>query len=249
MLRFNGRSAAENQGDYLEIGVSDTHWYANDFSTEIAQLTKFKPDIVVYDSARVLASILEPLEANHRPGAEPRYVGIAETLSQSLKTALAARPGLAARFYELDVVHNSNLDRLENHLRDWYPESNIDYNNGATTYDALYTIVYAAYAAQRGRESLDGTTIASGIARLVDGPTVDVGRDGIFEAFRVLRAGGGIDLRGAATDLAFDPSTGDTSYDQDIVCVVPRDGSVDEVPSGLRFNGLTGKLEGTYQCP
>ena len=101
----------------------------------------------------------------------------------------------------------------------------------APAYDAIYAIVYAAYAGSHDAAGIFGRAIASGMSRIVPpGDAIDVGPLAIFQAFEALRAGRSIDLRGAATELDFNPKTGDAAFDLDILCVTPRKGTVEEVP-------------------
>jgi hypothetical protein len=247
-LHFNGKTVADNRDDFLYLAVWADDWFKGDFKATIASLAKFRPDVVVFDDTKLLAAILDPVEAHHRPGAAPRWINIGDLLPEPVKHGLSGRPGLARRFYELEVVRNANRERLHASMRNAYPAATGE-DYGETTYDAVYTIAYAAYAASPGRAPLTGSTIASGIARLLPpGTPTDVGRAAKLRAFEVLRSGGSIDLRGAATELDFDPKTGNSMVDLDVLCVTPKGDTVSELPSGLRFYGRTSRLEGEPQC-
>jgi serine/threonine protein kinase len=247
-MRFNGKTVAENRDDFLYVSVWAKDWFNGDFSTTIAALEKFQPDVVIFDDTKLFEAIVDPVEAHHRPGALPRWIGIGSLMTDSIKHALSRRAGLTRRIYEQDVVRNANRERLRKSIRNYFPDAPDD-EFGEPTYDAVYAIAYAAYAASPGRGPLTGATIAGGLARLLPpGVAIDVGRAAKFQAFEVLRSSASIDLRGAATELDFDPKTGDSMVDLDVLCVAPRGDSVTELPSGLRFNGRTSRLEGKLEC-
>jgi hypothetical protein len=247
-LHFNGKTVADNRDDFLYLAVWSSDWFKGDFSATIAALVKFQPDVVIFDDNKLLSAILDPVEAHHRAGAAPRWIGIGDLLSDTLKHGLSSRPGLARRIYEFEVVRNANRERLRGSMRNMFPEASGEVY-GDATYDAVYTIAYAAYAASPGRGPLTGATIASGIARLLPpGVPVDVGRAAKFQAFDVLRSGASIDLRGAATELDFDPKTGNSMVDLDVLCLTPKGDTVSELPSGLRFDGRGSRLEGELRC-
>jgi hypothetical protein len=169
-------------------------------------------------------------------------------MTDAIKHGLSRRPELTRRIYEQDVVRNANRERLRNSIRNHFPDAPDD-EDGEATYDAVYAIAYATYAASPGRDPLTGGTIAKGIARLLPpGAPIDVGRAARYQAFEALRAGASIDLRGAATELDFDPKTGDSMVDLDVLCVAPKGDGVTELPSGMRFNGRTSRLEGKLDC-
>jgi hypothetical protein len=94
--------------------------------------------------------------------------------------------------------------------------------------------------------------LAEAIPRLLPpGPTVDVGPTGIFVAIRALANSGTVDLNGAATPLDFDPATGETPADWDVLCpgVDDSGAATSLVPSGLRYRAATRALEGRIECP
>jgi hypothetical protein len=247
-LHFNGKTVAENRDDFLYIAVWADDWFKNDFHATVSALEKFQPDAIVFDDMKLFTAIVDPVEARHRAGSLPRWIGIGDLLSDAAKRDVARRPSLARRLYEFDVVRNANRERLHASIRNAFPNAPED-DYGETTYDAVYTIAYAAYAASPGRGPLTGATIASGIARLLPpGVPIDIGRAAKLQAFQALRGGGHIDLRGAATELDFDPRTGDSMVDLDALCVSLRGGTVTELPSGLRFDGPTSRFEGRWQC-
>ena len=247
-MHFNGKTVAENRDDFLYLAVWAKDWFKGDFSATIAALEKFEPDVVIFDDTKLFEAILDPVEAHHRAGALPRWVGIGSLLTEPIKHGLSRRPSLTRRIYEFDVVRNANRERLRNSMRNHFPDAPDD-EYGEPTYDAVYAIAYAAYAASPGRGPLTGATIASGIPRLLPpGVATDVGKAAKFQAFEVLRSGGSIDLRGAATELDFDPKTGDSMVDLDVLCVAPKGDTVTELPSGLRFNGRASRLEGKLGC-
>jgi hypothetical protein len=248
-MHFNGRTVADNRDDFLYLAVWSDDWFKGDFSATIAALVKFQPDVVIFDDTKLLSAILDPVEAHHRPGAAPRWINIGELLTEPQKHGLSSRPALAKRLYELEVVRNANRERLRASMRNTYPDVKSE-TYGEATYDAVYTIAYAAYAASPGRGPLTGALLASGIARLLPpGVPTDVGRAAKFQGLQVLRSGGSIDLRGAATELDFDPKTGNSMVDLDVLCVTPKGDTVSELPSGLRFDGRASRLEGQLQCP
>ncbi len=118
-----------------------------------------------------------------------------------------------------------------------------------TTYDAVYLLAYATYAI--GDLPVTGASLSRAFARLVPpGTPIDVGLTSLFEAHRVLRAGGTIDVTGTTGPLDFDLARGEAPVDLVILCVgAGASGKgVEAVESGIVYRAATGKLEGKIHC-
>jgi branched-chain amino acid transport system substrate-binding protein len=138
------------------------------------------------------------------------------------------------------VVHYNETfaDRI---TRTWAPNS---------SYDALYVVAYAAYAAAGALPS--GDVLARAVDRLQPpGAPIDVGPTGIFEAYGALARGEHIDLNGATGSLDFDPQTGDAPVDLAALCAaVDAHGAASEsIESGVVFEAKASRLAGEPRCP
>ncbi len=247
-LRFNGKSVLDNEEDFREVVVDEDS--PAQPGAAIEQLTRMRPNIVLYMLPDLRASFLKPLEEAW-PAHTPRPIYfvpdrlhgdalpfLAETeerrhrvLGILHRTATVANAQLAMHY---DEVFGAKLDELA---------------APATSYDAFYLLAYAA--STLGGSPVSGRRLAGAIARLQpSGEAIDVGPAHIFDAFKILRDGGKIDLNGAATSLDFDASTGEPTVDFDVLCLKPARG--DSPPrsavSGLRFDRARKTLEGSYRC-
>lgn len=87
-----------------------------------------------------------------------------------------------------------------------------------TTYDAFYTIVYAATAA--GGKPLTGANLSEAMAQLVPpGQKINIGPGEISQALSLLASGQKVDLVGSSGPLDFNLQTGDVLQENQVWCI------------------------------
>jgi hypothetical protein len=127
--------------------------------------------------------------------------------------------------------------------------------NGATAYDAAYTLAYAARAV--GNAPITGKSLSTAMGRLVSGSNVfNVGNNDINNVFRVLNAEGTkVSLQGTSGMLDFDLATGDVRATRAATwCLAERTVTVAGaekpeiylVRTEQVFDSTTGTLSGTF---
>jgi branched-chain amino acid transport system substrate-binding protein len=255
-LRFNGKSALENEADFREFtmdeakGGTGTH---RNYAELVADLARMEPHVVIYNGhGWVMTNIIEPLEAAwprelpYRPFyASGTGFGVDEV------PVVVKHAGLRQRMFATSSVSSTVANaRFVLHYNETYPDKITRAVAPNTSYDAFYLLAYATYAL--GDERVSGPALARSIRRLLPpGPILDVGPEGIFDAFDALRVGKNIDLNGATSKLDFDPETGDAPTDHAILCVAqdPRAHTFDVVESGLVYDASERRLSGKLRCP
>jgi serine/threonine protein kinase/ABC-type branched-subunit amino acid transport system substrate-binding protein len=250
-LTFNGKSALENGPSFREIVLDDSDPAKLDANTKdvVAELDRFAPQVIIYGATQP-ARVIEPLEAGWSHGPRPRYLWWT-AVPRELFAWVGKSAERRGRLFGLEPVSTTSVNaRFVMH-----------YNENAatkvsltfapnTSYDAFYLLAYASYAL--GEEPVTGPNLSRAIARLVPpGRPVDVGPEGIFEAYSTLRRGENIDLNGATGSLDFDLATGEAPFDHAVLCIgVDRAGAASEsVESGVVFRSAMNRLEGTPRCP
>lgn len=213
----------------------------------IQEVISFAPHIVLDSGApeEVYALVEQkwPASERHRPS----YV-VSHGLSSELMRKLALmHPTVPKRLFSTDIYSLSPTTRkFTVHFNGFYHENRTTDSLNAAPYDAFYIFAYAAMSL--GQETIHGTNLARAVKRLLPpGEPVDVGPSGILPAFKVLAAGGTINLDGAQTNIDFDLETGDPSCDFEVNCFDRK--TYKSIWGGLIFRTQTGKLEGTWQCP
>jgi branched-chain amino acid transport system substrate-binding protein len=252
-LRFNGRSALENETRYREF-VS-TLGSGEPSATDdklILRLADFAPHVIVFfGSDESLVHIAGALERGWREPIRPRYVrvGAHRPLVHKFIGGSAER---RHRFLSLTAISTTPANgRFIVRYNDAFP------NDGATatvspnsSYDAFYVVAYAVQAL--GDAPVTGVSLASAIPRLTPpGPRIDVGPSGIFDVLRQFASGGRVDLNGATGPLDFDLATGDAPVDLAVLCVDvdARGVASGNRESGLVYDATSGALRGAMKCP
>jgi branched-chain amino acid transport system substrate-binding protein len=250
-LRFNGRSALENETDYREL--VDVGSGAPAKQGELADaLAAFAPNVVIdFGSDDEFVAIVERAEKAWPAGAEhPTYVK-AGTLAPSVVSFIGKSAERRHRFLGLTsesttaanarFVARYNAAYGDHVTRTFSPNS---------SYDAFYVVAYAALSL--GDAPVTGEALAGAVARLLPpGKPIDVGPSAIFDGLNELSTGRGIDVNGATGPLDFDLKTGDALVDIAVICAdVDARGVASSVrESGLVYDASSRALRGDLRCP
>jgi serine/threonine protein kinase/ABC-type branched-subunit amino acid transport system substrate-binding protein len=257
-LRFNGRSALENESSYREF----THSFdagGNDggddaeYAKIAAKLVEFSPHVVVsFDGNEAFARIVEIVERDWKnPAFRPRYVR-ASVLSSEISAFIGKSAERRRRFFFLTSVSATTANaRFVSRYNEKFPEAAITRTfSPNSSYDAFYVVAYATYAL--GQAQVTGANLARAIPRLLPpGKAIDVGPSGIFDAFNTLASGANIDLNGATGPLDFDVATGEAPVDLAVLCVGvdPHGQASDSLESGVVYDATAHTLRGALHCP
>ncbi|TKC98727.1 bifunctional serine/threonine-protein kinase/ABC transporter substrate-binding protein [Polyangium fumosum] len=249
VLRWNGKSAAENGDDLRQFVVKDElagSQTGDAVASLITSIGTFAPHVVFEAGAG--AQFLVELERRWPKSLffRPHYVMSGSLGSDDFLKLVAERPDASRRLLSVDAAMNPALAKFVVHHNEIFPDKVTPYDSTSAPYDAFYAVAYAALAL--GDEPITGRGLARAVRRLVPpGEPVEVGQGGIYSAIRVLRGGKNIDLTGSQTSLDFDPETGDATVDFAVYCLDPKRRIAAE--SGLVYRAKTGKLEGAMRCP
>lgn len=245
-IEFNGRSANQNFPDHFRAIDIETIYGTGggqDQSGVIAQLLDFVPHVIIAMAAdEFLHGVIPDLESRwvDTGQAPPFYIMSPYHLDNaSTGVVLDAVPGIQGRMLgvayasaEDPSVYRDYLIRLDQA----YPEVRNDPSRLRLEnfYDAPYYLLYAA-AAAGNPPVLTGNALARGMTRLLSGPTYDIGRADMVEAFGLLQANprNSITLRGTLGPANFDPTTGARADSGSVYCI---DGSGNPVPDAWRWN-------------
>jgi branched-chain amino acid transport system substrate-binding protein len=254
-LRFNGTTALDSGASYRELTIeAEAPRSSPEYARIERELLAFAPDIVIYAaSVAIVDALFAPLEAHWPASApyRPRYISVA-SLSKELLEFTAADRDRRGRFFGITPVSSTSANvRFVTHYNDAFPGDPITRTiNPNSSYDAFYLLAYASYAIP-DREAVTGDRLAQAFGRLVPpGTPIEAGIADIFAAYAVLHKDASIDFTGATGKLDFDLATGESAFDQAILCVgVGLAGKLDGVESGLVYVARTQRLEGTARCP
>jgi serine/threonine-protein kinase len=251
-LKFNGRSALENESSYHEfvssLGAGDD---PAEYDKLVPKLAAFAPHVIVFfGSDESLVHVAGALERGWHDPVRPRYVRtspLGPLVHQFIGTSADRR----RRFLSLTTVSTTPANaRFVVRYNEAFGEGVTRTLSPNSSYDAFYLVAYATHAL--GDAPVTGVGLASAIPRLTPpGPRIDVGPSGIFDVIRQLAGGGRVDLNGATGPLDFDPSTGDARVDLAVLCVDVdgRGVASGNRESGLVFEAMSGALRGALKCP
>jgi ABC-type branched-subunit amino acid transport system substrate-binding protein len=247
-MRFNGKTAADNGGNFLGINYKDPSLEKVDFSTHVTSLVEFEPDLVLgLGTAEVVQEIMGPLE-NAWPtsgppkpyylfpdgGHVPDLLELAEADPSLFTRVLGTVPGRKGSNYDAFALRYKA--RFENVVPGTFAE---------TGYDAAYLLAYAMLAA--GNSEVTGKRIAAGLGKMSDGPRVVARPDQINAAITALASGGGIQFEGASGSLDFNAKTGEAPADVEIWCVLDEKGTALFESSGEYYDAKSGEIAGSNE--
>jgi hypothetical protein len=252
-LRFNGKSALENGDDFRPYVLDDSE--GADAGSIVDALLAFHPTVVFLTSAASISKVVVPLEQRWDRGRpRPSYLITSAGFASDVFTFVGKDPERRRRFFGVTNVSTrmTNAQLVLRYNRAFPSEPVERATAPQPSYDAFYTLAYAALSL--GDDPITGPALSRAMDRLRPGdgrPRIDVGPEGIYDAFTALRTRGGIDLNGAIGDLDFDPSTGEAPIDYAIVCLNVDDhgAASGSLESGLVYDAAAKKLAGALHCP
>lgn len=254
-LRFNGKSPAENGDAYLRLRLPT--WDAIDelWDTHLPKIQEFLPHVVVFTGGSEATLLMGSLESSwpelsgaFDPG--PFYVLSPTQAGQrpELRNMLSGL-GLHDRVAGVNFAAADDSTLYDEYLSAFEATFAQDAHLAGTEnfYDAIYYLIYAAVAAG-DEQPLDGTRMASGLQRLLNGPAHAVGGLHIPDVVAALRTEPSIALHGTLGPPAFDPVTGAWRGNGSVFCVEPNEGTIDFRMDVLKYDRNTGALTGTFPC-
>jgi len=262
-LTWNGKSIAENTKDENYRGFTfDGTLDPADVATEL--LEEFVPDLVISTAGeevtRADSGLIDQLETQWgRLGLDvprPFYVlspfnaGDLNPLIDLLGAELVGTDHDATKRFIAVTAASAEDDSLQQQfavdLRDAFSASNPDTGN---YYDALYFLTYALYGARV--DDPQGTDIARGMHRLLDGMRFNVGVEHISAVFDALAMDGtSIELDGTLGPPAFDPASGVHVDPGAVLCfgTSPGTNNVYVAHNALRYERASGSFQGKFSC-
>jgi len=253
-LRINGKTAVENRDRFRQYTFARDELPAvqDAPAAVVDEIVRFAPHAIAYvDGETFLAKFYERLEAAWTAPYRPVYVsaGILEA-TDAVNRMLAGKADRRRRFFavELPADTDANL-KFTLRYNELFSPKITPASAPGVVYDAFYLAAYAAAAASAS--PLRGADVAAAMSRIRgDGVAVDVGPAQIFQGFQVLRDGKPLHLRGAGTELDLDPASGESPSNFAVYCFAPSENAprAISIESGLRFDHVSKRLEGTPSC-
>lgn len=255
-LRFNGKSATQNQTDgtlklFSYPNTDDPAFATYDF-TEVATKVITAPfDILMILGTSESASILSYAESHWSGDALPYYIlpdGVASSSKLSIAIDNIVTGGTVDSKNIRKRIRGTIINNFSGPVFDAFSlRFKGNAINGSNAYDAAYLLMYAAYAS--GNKPLTGAGLAEAIGKLQGpGPNVEVGANGLSTAIQAL-ANGAITLTGTAGDLKYDLTSGDlVAANAAVWCLgVDSQGKARLVQqSGQTYSVTSDALSGTF---
>jgi branched-chain amino acid transport system substrate-binding protein len=251
-LRYNDKTVAENgERAFREVPVPDLADRDGDTGAArvVAEIVAFRPHVVLDIAAG--ASMLALAEESWPRGERfrPRYIYQGALSYPEFTAAVARDPSLARRLFGIDTaVDTPAVAKFVLRHNEVFEPKVTALEADDAPYDAFYTLAYLIVAL--GDAPVDGASLARAIPRLKGGAPIDVGPAGIYAAVAALGRGENIDLRGTATSLDFDETTGDAPARFAAFCFrADPAGKLAPAESGFFFDSQTGMVTGEPRCP
>jgi tRNA A-37 threonylcarbamoyl transferase component Bud32 len=250
-LRYNGRSALENESSYREfvyLPGGDAPRY-----DELARnLVAFAPHVVIdFGSVEPFLAVVERVERGWHGGSPPPRYLRAGTLAPGVVAFIGASAERRRRLLGLTSESTTATNaRFVARYNEAFSDTVTRTFSPNSSYDAFYLVAYAALAL--GDAPITGGALSGAVSRLLPpGKPIDVGPSAIFDAINELASGRNIDLNGATGRLDFDVETGDAPVDLAVLCAdVDAHGVATSVrESGLMYDATSRSLRGTLHCP
>jgi hypothetical protein len=156
------------------------------------------------------------------------------------------------RFLGIQYAGADNKEQYTRYLERFaekYPQVDpITYRATENYYDAMYWMVYGAFAAQAGK--VTGPDLGNGVRKLLEGPAIFPGSvKNISEAFiSMSNSSTGVTFQGALGTPDFDTRSGAQRSVGALYCYVPDGASFAPRYDVLRYRPSTQSLDGDFDC-
>lgn len=247
-LSVNGTLAtdASNDANFLQADYGNPSDPTTDplkYSATVAQIIAQQPSIVMAIGANeVFGNIMAPVEQQWPAGVNrPFWLFSHAAVTPALTLQLQQTdPTGSLRKRILGVEYGSRTPTYSQFRSNFIAQqfgdgASPDQVDIATTYDAFYSLAYAATSI--GSQPLTGSNVGAGFANLVPPgqTTIHVGPEDLNQALSLLAQGQTIDMVGVSGPLDFNLTTGDVAQENQVVCV-PLDPSTNQ-PTLAVFSG------------
>jgi ABC-type branched-subunit amino acid transport system substrate-binding protein len=224
----------------------------------VAHFVANVPDVlVVLGKTEGITRILKGLETDTSVAQKPTYLVSHGLQVEEMLTLADAHSDLRKRLLLVapgDTESNSSTSELLFRYRQLYQDTPAETFGVTQAYDALYVIAYAL--ARVRNVDVSGADVRDGLRAILfgaDPQSVDVGPEGIAQAFGAVLDGGALALRGASGLLAFDPTTYTPSSDVQVTCIpAPTPPATSGFSyAGITWHARTSTLDGSLSssCP
>jgi serine/threonine-protein kinase len=245
-IHVNGAPLSEQAQDFLELPISGK----DPLAPSVETLLRFAPSVVLFmPSLGVRKCVAAAIEAQSKQGLPPPVYLYPTALPPDLLESVAHVSPRSRRILALDQQYATVPSQLAaTHFSEAFGEEISAGHFPAYSYDGTYALAYAVYAS--GRAHPTGDDLARALARLRGpGKVAQVGSQAILEGYSALTSGRAIDLEGVAGHLELDPETGESSFDMKVLCAAKDpSGRLENLPSGLWYDGRAQKLRGDFTC-
>jgi branched-chain amino acid transport system substrate-binding protein len=261
-MTIDGLAVTSPSNPYVLVRQYAATAVASDIAPIATAVLQFGPDIVLsIGTGEAVAGVLSPVEAGwlaRNPGrSPPQWLFTNGGQSTPLLSAAASEASdLRARVRGTAPGERGPLyDAFLLRYGEVYPDGPAVTFGAAGSYDIVYMLAYAAFAAPPSDPPgapLTGTRVAEGLLDVVTGDpassTIAVGPQRLSAAFQALASGNAIKFTGASGPLDFDPQTGEAPSDIDVWCI-SQQGAPAFRSSGVYYSAASSSLIGTFACP
>lgn len=251
-LVINGKPISHS----INLG-QNVHINAYDFSDPnqdpiVREYLEFAPDIIVLGgTAEAITHVLKPLEERwpkSNPN-RPEYVLIDSVKVPELLAAAAVNDELRSRVRGTGITPSPRSVPVYEAFKVDYqvanPGGGAIISGMSAAYDATYAVAFALATA--GDQPTNGVAIKRGLRKLTGGATqVEIGATRALSAFQKLVAGESITAIGTFSTLAWDPDGAVLGGTLEMWCIAVAGGKPAYQSSGLTFDLMTKKQEGSY---
>jgi branched-chain amino acid transport system substrate-binding protein len=225
----------------------------SDLATGVAAIVAFQPNLVaLFGTNEVVSSGLDAIESGWpggtTPPPRPYYLLSDGGEVQELLDEITAHP--TVRTHVRGTVPGTNNALFQAFSLKYQGKYGSPANvfGMAGSYDSIYLLAYSL--ASLGTGAVTGTSMSSGMDKMIGGTAIDVGTGNMQNAITILEGGTAIDIDGASGPLDFDLTQHEAPSDIDVWCVA-LDGSNNPqfADSTRSYDSKSGQMVGTYACP
>lgn len=200
-LAFNGKSAADNDGDFKRIPLPAIEQNGSpNYPAIRASLIEFRPDVVLAITADEIVDVVREVETGLSDAGAPLPHWLlaprnARAVLESYINTNVNEPRAEKRKRFMGVQYAGAADDTQRvawleRMQVRFPNvPQAEYAAAENFYDAVYWIAYGLAAAEPGARPT-GRNISDGVRNLLTGPSIHPGPlDAIANAFRLITAG------------------------------------------------------------